>query len=191
MSEFCIDSSNVFRLLPTWYQSPPQSSVRRLSLNLDSLTLKFAREAPSTRLFPSTGVGMPIANIPFAPWGIGDRREASLISGHRWSRAHLITGVSMDKPKAAQDNRDSWRKKARQSGVLDTEPRSASVMGKSRLCDMCQNVAADPRRQPHHVVHPVTGELLVYNARGEAVCPVCSALWRHVGNIIRLAEESR
>jgi hypothetical protein len=97
----------------------------------------------------------------------------------------------MDRPKGAQVNRDSWGKKARQSRVLDMEPRSASVMRKSRRCDMCQNVGADPRRQPWHVVHPVTGELLVYNARGEAVCPVCGALWRHVGNIIRLAEENR
>lgn len=75
--------------------------------------------------------------------------------------------------------------------VLDTETRPVSVMRKTRLCDICENVASDPRRQPHHVVNPVTGELLVYNARGEAICPVCSARWRHVGNIIRLAEESR
>ena len=74
---------------------------------------------------------------------------------------------------------------------LDVESRVVSVKKKSRLCKICQNVAADPRREPHHVVHPITEELLVYNARGEAVCPFCNALWRHVGNSIRLAKESR
>ena len=78
-----------------------------------------------------------------------------------------------------------------ESRFLDTEPRPVSVMSNARLCDVCQNIAADPRRQPWHVVHPVSGELLVYNARGEAVCPGCGARWRHVGNVVRLAEEGR
>ena len=86
--------------------------------------------------------------------------------------------------------RDARDEKARLGGLLATEPGAVSVMRNARLCEVCQNVAADRRRQPHHVVHPVTGELLVYNARGEAVCPFCRALWRHVGNIVRLADGS-
>jgi hypothetical protein len=29
---------------------------------------------------------------------------------------------------------------------------------------------------------------LAYNARREAVCPVCNALWRWIGNIIKLVK---
>jgi len=90
----------------------------------------------------------------------------------------------MDKLKRAQVDFIEGR-------FLELEPRALSIPGKSVLCELCRNVAADPRRQPWHVVHPITSELLVYNARGEAVCPDCGARWHHVGNLIRLAEDSR
>ena len=56
------------------------------------------------------------------------------------------------------------------------------------LCAACKNIREDPRRTPLHVVHPVTTELLIYNARGEAQCPTCGALWRRNHEGIKLVE---
>jgi len=56
------------------------------------------------------------------------------------------------------------------------------------LCAACTNVSADERRQPLHVVHPITEELLRYDLRGLAVCPACRAVWRRVGNKAKLEE---
>lgn len=40
---------------------------------------------------------------------------------------------------------------------------------------------------PTHFVQPVTGDLMLFDVRGEAVCPT-SARWRRVLNVVELLE---
>jgi uncharacterized Zn-finger protein len=40
--------------------------------------------------------------------------------------------------------------------------------------------------KPVHLVHPVTGDLMLFDVRGEAVCPTCGARYRRTLNMIML-----
>jgi hypothetical protein len=41
---------------------------------------------------------------------------------------------------------------------------------------------------PGHLVHPMTCDLMLFDVRGEAVCPTCGARYRRTLNVIALAE---
>jgi hypothetical protein len=43
------------------------------------------------------------------------------------------------------------------------------------LCQMCVIVREQPLMKPTHLVHPVTGDHMLFDVRSEAVCPT---LWR-------------
>jgi hypothetical protein len=40
--------------------------------------------------------------------------------------------------------------------------------------------------KPRHLVHPVTGDLILFDVRGEAVWPTCGARYRRTLNVIAL-----
>ena len=47
------------------------------------------------------------------------------------------------------------------------------------LCPPCLTARDDPHyRFPLHLVHPEHGKRMVFDVRGQAVCPDCRALWR-------------
>ena len=54
------------------------------------------------------------------------------------------------------------------------------------LCRMCVIVRDQPIMKPTHLVHPVTGDLMLFDVRGEAICPTCRARWRRVLNVVTL-----
>ena len=56
------------------------------------------------------------------------------------------------------------------------------------LCRACVIVRDQPIMKPRHLVHPVTGDLMLFDVRGEAVCPTCGARYRRTLNVIALAE---
>ena len=60
---------------------------------------------------------------------------------------------------------------------------------KPALCKLCLT-ARDDRlfRNPTHLVHPLTRELMVFDACTEAICPTCGARWRRVLNVVQLVE---
>jgi uncharacterized Zn-finger protein len=41
---------------------------------------------------------------------------------------------------------------------------------------------------PRHLVHPVTGDAMLFDVRGEAVCPTCGARYRRTLNVIALVQ---
>ena len=43
-----------------------------------------------------------------------------------------------------------------------------------------------PIMKPRHLVHPVTGDLMLFDVRSEAVCPTCGARYRRTLNVIAL-----
>ncbi len=48
-----------------------------------------------------------------------------------------------------------------------------------KLCVTCIRTRDDPVfRFPMHVVHPEHGKPLVFDVRGEAICPDCGTRWR-------------
>jgi hypothetical protein len=57
------------------------------------------------------------------------------------------------------------------------------------LCALCVVARDDPIfNTPGHLVHPVTGDLMLVDVRGEAVCPTCGPRYRRTLNVIALAE---
>jgi uncharacterized Zn-finger protein len=53
---------------------------------------------------------------------------------------------------------------------------------------MCVIHRDQPLMRPTYLVHPVTGELMLFDVRGEAICPHCGARYRRTLNVIALAE---
>jgi hypothetical protein len=47
------------------------------------------------------------------------------------------------------------------------------------LCRLCVIVRDQPSMTPTHLVHPTTGDAILFDVRGEAICPTCGA--RYVG----------
>jgi hypothetical protein len=57
-----------------------------------------------------------------------------------------------------------------------------------KLCRACVIVRDQPIMKTRHLVHPVTGDLMLFDVRGEAVCPTCGARYRRTLNVIALVE---
>jgi hypothetical protein len=57
--------------------------------------------------------------------------------------------------------------------------------GGHRLCIIA---VEQPIMKHTHLIHPVTGDRILFDVRGEAVCPMCRARWRRVMNVVKLAE---
>jgi predicted RNA-binding Zn-ribbon protein involved in translation (DUF1610 family) len=57
------------------------------------------------------------------------------------------------------------------------------------LCGKCIIVRDEPIIRPTYLVHPVTGELMLFDVRSEAVCPDCGARYRRTLNDITLIAE--
>lgn len=58
---------------------------------------------------------------------------------------------------------------------------------KTTLCVYCLE-CNDTRRNPVHVIHPVSGLHMLFDERGEAVCPICHVKWRRERNVMSLVE---
>ena len=59
------------------------------------------------------------------------------------------------------------------------------------LCALCLLARDDPPfKNPMPLAHPVTGDAMLFDVRGEAVCSNCGARYRRVLNIITLIEET-
>jgi hypothetical protein len=56
------------------------------------------------------------------------------------------------------------------------------------LCRACMIVRDERVMTPRHLVYPVTGDVMLFDVRGEAVCPTCSARYRRTLNVIALVE---
>jgi hypothetical protein len=56
------------------------------------------------------------------------------------------------------------------------------------LCRACVIVRDQPIMKPRHLVHAVTGDLMLFDVRGEAVCATCEARYRRKLNVIALLE---
>ena len=56
----------------------------------------------------------------------------------------------------------------------------------SRLCVLCVEVRDDTSLNPVHVIHPVNGMQMLFDERGEAVCPICQAIWRRGRKVMSL-----
>jgi hypothetical protein len=55
---------------------------------------------------------------------------------------------------------------------------SGTIKKPPTLCRLCVIVRDQPSMKPVHLVHPVTGDLMLFDGRGEAVCPTCGARYR-------------
>jgi hypothetical protein len=53
---------------------------------------------------------------------------------------------------------------------------------------MCVIVRDHPSMTPTYLVHPGTGDHMLFDVRSEAVCPDCGARWRRGMNVVKLAE---
>jgi hypothetical protein len=42
--------------------------------------------------------------------------------------------------------------------------------------------------KPMRLVHPLTSDLMLFDVRGEAVCPDCGVRWRRVLDLVELLE---
>jgi uncharacterized Zn-finger protein len=56
------------------------------------------------------------------------------------------------------------------------------------LCRACIIVRDQPLMKPTHLVHPVIGDPMLFDVRGEAVCPTCGARYRRTLNLIALVQ---
>jgi len=54
------------------------------------------------------------------------------------------------------------------------------------LCRVCIIVRKKRIMKPRHLVRPVTGDAMLFDVRGEAVCPDCGARWRRMLNVVQL-----
>ncbi len=62
-------------------------------------------------------------------------------------------------------------------------------MAKRKLCELCRKASTDPLfRNPRHLVNPQTGELMLFDIHGKAVCPDCGAVWHRLRNDLKLVE---
>jgi hypothetical protein len=54
-------------------------------------------------------------------------------------------------------------------------------MANIKLCVICVKFREDPTfRNPRHLVHPADQTHMLFDVRGEAICPICQAKWhRH------------
>jgi hypothetical protein len=58
----------------------------------------------------------------------------------------------------------------------------------SSLCRLCEIVREQPLMKPMRLVHPETGNLMLFDVRSEAVCPTCGARYRRTMNVIALVD---
>jgi hypothetical protein len=58
----------------------------------------------------------------------------------------------------------------------------------SSLCRLCEIVRDQALMKPMQLVHPVTGGLMLFDERSEALCPTCGAHYRRTLNVIALME---
>ena len=49
----------------------------------------------------------------------------------------------------------------------------------------------DTPHDPSHLVHVETGEHMLFDIYGLAVCPTCRTLWRRDPNVIAMEKQSR
>jgi hypothetical protein len=54
------------------------------------------------------------------------------------------------------------------------------------LCAVCVIVRDQPLMTPTHLVHPVSGDAILFDVRSEAVFPTCGARYRRTLNVIAL-----
>ena len=66
-------------------------------------------------------------------------------------------------------------------------------MDKTDVCHACQRaVDGTDHVPPAHLVNPTTGQRTKFDAKGEAVCPICGAVWwRYEGFIMLVTGEDR
>jgi hypothetical protein len=57
-----------------------------------------------------------------------------------------------------------------------------------QLCRVCVIHRDQPLMKPTYLVHPVSGEVMLFDVHGEAVCPDCGARYRRTLNVIALVE---
>jgi hypothetical protein len=58
------------------------------------------------------------------------------------------------------------------------------------LCSLCLVARDDPIfRYPTHLVHPITGDRMLFDVRGEGACAICRARWRRVLNVVTLVDD--
>jgi hypothetical protein len=90
---------------------------------------------------------------------------------------------------------ESWRAIDRTTTFASLARRAnnlpGSAMAKTKkqptLGALCMTAHTDKLfRNPRHLVHPESGELMLFDIRSEAVCPDCGARWRRVLNVIEL-----
>jgi hypothetical protein len=65
---------------------------------------------------------------------------------------------------------------------------SSRIKKPPTLCRLCVIVRDQPSMKPVHLVHPVTGDVMLFDVRGEAFCPTCGARYRRTLNVIALLE---
>jgi uncharacterized Zn-finger protein len=53
---------------------------------------------------------------------------------------------------------------------------------------VCIIVRDQPIMAPTHLVHSIDGEPMLFDVRGEAVCPDCGVRYRRTLNVIALVE---
>jgi hypothetical protein len=58
---------------------------------------------------------------------------------------------------------------------------------KVELCVFCVDLRDHILRSPVHLIHPVSGMQMLFDERGEAVCPIWQAKWRRERNLMALA----
>jgi uncharacterized Zn-finger protein len=63
---------------------------------------------------------------------------------------------------------------------------SNTIKKPAALCRICVIVRDQPSMKPTHLVHPVTGDAMLFDVRGEAVCPTCGARYRRTLNVVTL-----
>jgi uncharacterized Zn-finger protein len=65
---------------------------------------------------------------------------------------------------------------------------SSTIKKPPTFCRLCVIVRDQPIMTPTHLFHPMTGDLMLFDVRGEAVCPTCGARYRRTLNVIALVE---
>jgi hypothetical protein len=65
----------------------------------------------------------------------------------------------------------------------------AKATKKPTLCEPCKTARDDPLfKHPRHLVHPATGDHMMFDVHGHAKCPECGAQWRRVLNMVSLID---
>jgi hypothetical protein len=59
------------------------------------------------------------------------------------------------------------------------------------LCRACVIVREQPLMTARHLVHPVSGEHMLFDVRSEAVCPTCGSRWRRTLNVVGLVDDAQ